>query len=140
MSEENVDLVKRALGAWAEVDSGHGGMERLDEFFASDVLWDMGPFAGWPEREAIRGTAEFVAFRDSWTAAYDEWEYEAQDIVDGGGDRVVATMNQRGKLPGSDSWIGLRYGIVYTVEDRLIRHAAVYASPEEALDAVGLSE
>jgi hypothetical protein len=60
--------------------------------------------------------------------------------VDGGGDRVVATMNQRGKLAGSDSWVGLRYGIVYTVDGGLIRHAAVYASPEEALEAAGVSE
>jgi ketosteroid isomerase-like protein len=140
MSQENVQLVQRALGAWAEVDSGHAGPERLAEFFASDVVWDMGPFSGWLEREELRGTAEFLAFRDSWTAAYDEWSYGAEDIVDGGGDRVVATMNQRGKLAGSDSWVGLRYGIVYTVEAGLIRHAAVYASPEEALEAVGLSE
>jgi hypothetical protein len=49
-------------------------------------------------------------------------------------------MNQRGKLAGSDSWVGLRYGIVYTLEEGLIRRAAVYASPEEALEAVGLAE
>ena len=140
MSQENVHLVQRALGAWAEVDSGNAGPERLAEFFASDVVWDMGSFSGWLERGELRGTGEFLEFRESWTAAYDEWSYGAEDIVDGGGDHVVATMNQRGKLAGSHSWVGLRYGIVYTVEGGLIRRAAVYASPEEALEAVGLSD
>jgi hypothetical protein len=34
----------------------------------------------------------------------------------------------------------MSYGIVYTVRDRQVRHASVYASPEEALEAVGLRE
>jgi ketosteroid isomerase-like protein len=139
MSQENVQLVQRALAAWEEVDGGDAGSERLGEFFASDVVWDMRAFSGWLERGELRGIAEFLAFRDSWTAAYDEWSYWAESIVEGGEDRVVTTMNQRGKLADSDSWVGLRYGIVYTVEGGLIRRAAVYASPEEALEAGGLT-
>jgi hypothetical protein len=49
MSQENVHLVQRALGAWAEVDSGRAGPERLAECFTSDAVWDMGPFSGWLE-------------------------------------------------------------------------------------------
>jgi hypothetical protein len=52
----------------------------------------------------------------------------------------VEITRQRGRLRGSDSWIEWRYGIVYTVEEGLIRRGKVYATPEEALEAAGLSE
>jgi hypothetical protein len=34
----------------------------------------------------------------------------------------------------------LHYGIVYTVEEGLIRRADFYVPPEQALEAAGLSE
>ena len=52
----------------------------------------------------------------------------------------MATLHQRGKPHGSDSWVEMDYGIVYTVEKGLISRADFYAPPEKALEAAGLSE
>jgi ketosteroid isomerase-like protein len=133
MSRENVELVGDALAAFSDP-------ERLSEFFSSDSVWDMSTFAGWPEQAEFRGLDEFFEFRDAWTAPYAEWTYEVERILDAGGNQVVATFYQRGKLHGSDSWSDLRYAIVYTIEAGLIERSQVYASVEQALEAVGLSE
>ncbi len=50
------------------------------------------------------------------------------------------TFQQRGKPRGSDSWVEWRYGIIYTVEEQLITRGKVYGTPEETLEAAGLSE
>ena len=62
------------------------------------------------------------------------------EIIDAGESRVVVTLHQRGKPHGSDSWVEMDYGLVYTVEEGLITRGDFYATPEEALQAVGLSE
>jgi hypothetical protein len=43
-------------------------------------------------------------------------------------------------LRGSDSWVALRVGFLYTVENGRLVRADVYTSPDEALEAAGLSE
>jgi ketosteroid isomerase-like protein len=140
MSQENLEIVRAALAAWSEVDSGLADPERLLEFFAPDTSWDMGTFQGWPDQREFRGLDGFLAFRAAWFAAYEEWSYEVENIVEADRNRVVATFNTRGKPRGSDAWADMRYAIVYTVEDGLISRAQAYASPAEALAAAGRSE
>ena len=71
---------------------------------------------------------------------YDDFLYEPVKIIDAGGNRVVVTLHQRGKPHGSDSWVEMDYGLVYTVEEGLITRADFYATPEKALEAAGLRE
>jgi ketosteroid isomerase-like protein len=140
MSRENVEVVQAALDVWSEVDSGHADAQRLTEFFAPDVTWEFATVGGWPEDRVFRGFDEFLAFRDEWTQPFDEWSYEAEKILDAGGNRVVAKFRQRGKPRGSDSWVEQRYAIVYAIEDGLIQRCQVYTTADEALEAVGLRE
>jgi hypothetical protein len=53
---------------------------------------------------------------------------------------IAASVARRGRLRGSNSWVALRLGILYTLKNGLIPRAEVYASPVEALEAAGLSE
>jgi ketosteroid isomerase-like protein len=71
---------------------------------------------------------------------YDDYSYEPVKILDAGANRVVVTLHQRGKPHDSDSWVEMDYCLIYTVEEGLIRRAEFYATPEQALEAVGLSE
>lgn len=137
MSQENVQLVRRALAAWREVDEGLADPQRLGEFFAPDVRWEV---FGLPEVGEFRGLDEFLEFRAAWTEPFDEWSYSVETILDAGGSRVVATFSQRGKPHGSDSWVDLRYGIVYMVGRGLIQRSQLYVSADEALAAAGLRE
>jgi ketosteroid isomerase-like protein len=141
MSQENVELARAALNAFAELDEGLVDPQHLDEFFVRDSVSTFTGFAGFMEEgRALRGADEFLEFRAAWMEPYDDFSYEPVKIIDAGGNRVVATLHQRGKPRGSDSWVEMDYGIVYTVEEGLISRADFYAAPERALEAAGLRE
>ena len=138
MSQENVELARAALAAFAELDEGLVGRERVAEFFAPDVITT---YSGFLEEETtLRGADEFLKFRAAWMEPYDDFSYEPVKIIDAGGSRVVVILHQRGKPHDSDSWVEMRHGIVHTVDEGLIRRAEWYATPEEALEAAGLRE
>ena len=138
MSQENVELARAALAAFVEVDEALVGRQRLMEFFAPDAIADLSGVLN--EETTLRGLDEFLAWRATWMEPYSDWSYEPERILDPGENRVVVTLHQRGKLHDTDSWVEMRYGLVYTVEEGLIRRADFYASPEQALEATGLSE
>ena len=140
MSRENVERVRDSLNAWIDVDEGLADPQQLDEFYAPDAIFGLGTYSGWPGRSEMRGLDQFLEFRAAWMEPYEDWRYDVEKIVDAGGSGVVATFHQRGKLRGSDSWVEMHYGIVYTVEEGLITRGQMYATPEEALQAAGLSE
>ena len=141
MSKENVELARATLNAFAELDEGLVGRERVEEFIAQDVKATFSGFEAFLGKQTtLRGGDEFLEFRAAWMEPYDEFSYEPVRIIDAGGDRVVVTLHQRGKPHGSDSWVEMDYGMVYTVEEGLISRADFYATPEQALEAAGLSE
>jgi ketosteroid isomerase-like protein len=142
MSEENVELVRQCLNRWIEVDEGLADVDRLYEFFAEDALFvsrDLpDTLAG--RSDVLHGIDEFLQFRAAWIGSFDDWSYCAEQILDAGGNTVVGTFRQRGKLRGSDDWIDMRYAIVYTIEKGLITGGRLYVNREEGLEAAGLSE
>jgi ketosteroid isomerase-like protein len=137
MSQENVELARAALAAFVEVDEGLIEPQRLGEFFAPDAV---ATFSGFMEEETTLRVDEFLEFRAAWMEPYDDWSYEPEKILDAGGSRVVITLRQRGKPRGSDSWVEMHYGLVYTIEGGLITRGEFYATPEAALEAAGLRE
>ncbi len=135
MSRENVELVRELLAEFAVTQRA------VSRLLVPDFVWDMGTFRGWPDERQYTGADEFNQFFKTWRAAYEEWAMEGEDVVDLGDDRVLAVQRQRGRLRGGDTWVDLRFGSVYTVgDDGLVTRVQVYASVEEALEAVGLRE
>ena len=138
MSQENVEIVRQFLATFAELDEGLIGRERVLEFMAQDAICTFSGF-GFEDEQTLRGW-EFLDFRAAWMEPYDEFSYEPVRIIDAGGNRVVVTLHQRGKPHGSDSWVEMDYGVVYTVEEGLIIRTDFCAPPEKALEAARLSE
>jgi ketosteroid isomerase-like protein len=138
MSQENVEIVRQALNAFAELDEGLVGTERVEKFMAQDAITTFSGFGDLDGR-TLRGW-EFLKFRAAWMEPYDDFMYEPRRFLDAGGNRVVVILHQRGRPHGSDSWVGLDYGIAYTVEEGLIHRADFYAPPKKALVAAGLRE
>ena len=138
MSQENVELARAALNAFAELDEGLVDLQRVEEFFAQDTITTVSGFL--EERITLRGADEFLGFRAAWMEPYDDFSYEPVKIIDAGANRVVVTLHQRGKPHGTDSGVEMDYGLVYTVEEGLIARSDIYPSPEEALEAAGLAE
>ena len=133
MSQENVEIVKRGL----EVFVATG---QLSDQIAADFTWDLTTFRGWPDQPVFHGFDGFRQFLSAWTEPYDDWSAELEQVLDAGGDQVVASLRQQGRLRGSDAVVELLYGVVYTVANGQIRCAQVYMTVEEALNAVGLGE
>ncbi len=142
MSQENVELALAALNAFTELDEGLvDDPQRMEEFFAQDAITTFSGFEGFvDEQTTLRGRDEFLEFRAAWMEPYDDFMYEPKQILDAGASRVVVILHQRGRPHGSDSWVEMDYGLVYTVERGLISRADFYATPEKALEAAGLRE
>src|SRR5690348_854252 len=138
MSQENVELAQAALAAFIEVDEGLAEPERLEEFFTQDVITTFSGFMGM--ERTLRGADEFLKWRATWMEPYDDWSYEVEKILDAGSNQVVVTLRQRGKPRGSGSRIEMHYGLVYTVEEGLIRQVQFHETAGKALEAVGLRE
>ena len=142
MSQENVELARAALNMWVEVDEGLADPEQvMGGFFKPDVVTTLSGFMGFMDEETrLHGWDEFLTFRAAWMEPYDDFSYEPEKILDAGANRIVVTLHQRGKPRGSDSWVEMHYGLVYTIEEGLISRGDFYASPEAALEAAGLRE
>ena len=141
MSQENVEIARAALNAFAELDEGLVGPEQVAQFFGQDPLTTFSGFEAFLGKEStLHGADEFLKFRATWMEPYEDFIYEPVRIVDAGANRVVVILHQRGKPHGSDSWVEMDYGLVYTVEEGLITRADFYATPQKALEAAGLQE
>ncbi len=141
MSQENVEIARAALNAFAQLDEGLIDPQRMEEFTSPDAITTFSGFEGFLGKQTtLRGGDEFLKLRAAWMEPYDEFSYEPVRIIDAGGNRVVVTLYQRGKPHGSDSWVEMEYGMVYTVEEGLITRADFYATPDQTLEAAGLRD
>jgi ketosteroid isomerase-like protein len=131
MSQENVELVAERLRTFQAT-------LRATDTTAPDFVWDLSTLDGWPDAPEYFGPEGFNEFFARWTEAYDEFEQRLDDVIDAGDEHVVSVIRQRGRPRGSESWVDLRFGIVFTVTMGDIRRARVFRTAEEALEAVGL--
>ena len=137
MSEENVELVRNSLNLWVEIDEGLAKPDRMAAFWAPDVTLT---FEGGPRAGSIQGLDQMLKWRDDITEPFDDWSYSTEKILDAGGNQVVGTFHSQGKVRGTDDWVEMHYGLVYTVEEGLITEATMYTTQADALEAAGLSE
>ena len=133
MSQENVEIVRSVLAEFAET-------QQLSDAVAPEFVWDLSSWAVWTGQPEFHGRDAFMQFFAEWIGAYEEWTNEVEGFIDAGGSPVIVRAVQHARLRGSDSWIDLRHAQLYTVEDGLIRSAAVFTTPDQALEAAGLSE
>ncbi len=104
MSQENVEVVRRALQALAD-----GGLDAMAEFWDPDIVWraaegavdDVGEMHG---RVAVRRYAQ------DWIETFDEISVVAEELRDVGDDRVLAIqrLSGRAKLSGTAGRPALR--------------------------------
>ena len=137
MSEVNVEIARLTLAWWIEVDEGLLEPQRLDEFFAPNVVTTFSGFL--EEATTLHGHDQFLEFRTAWMETFEDFSYEAKEILDAGASEVVVMLSQRGKPHGGGPWVEMDYGLVYTMEDGVIIRADFYAPPEKADKAAGVT-
>jgi len=134
MSEESFEAGRRRFEEFAATQDFHA------ENFHPDFVWDMSTYRGWPEQQTYAGVEGARAFLAEWLEAWDDWSLEVEEYVDAGGDRVVVILRQRGRSKASGAPSEMHFGQVWTLKDGLSIRMQMYASPAEALEAVGLRE
>jgi ketosteroid isomerase-like protein len=132
MSQENVEVVRASYEAFIR-----GDLEASLSAYAKDTEWDdtrVRPDGGVQQgREAVSNRAR------TWRGTFSEYSFELEDVLDAG-EHVVVVSRDRGLGKTSGVEVEHRWGLVVTVDGGRITRTVFYPSPEEALDAVGLSE
>jgi hypothetical protein len=132
MPEENVAIVRRGVEEF--IATG-----RLSAEVADDFVWDMNNYRGWPDEPLYHGRDEFYEFMAAWRGPYDDWHLTLDDVLDPGGEHILALMTQKGKLRGSDSDVQLQFALLYTIRGGLIQCMQVYSLRAEGPEAAGLA-
>jgi ketosteroid isomerase-like protein len=134
MSQENVELVRRYYEAFAQ-----GGFDRLMEYW-SDDLDHRAAKDGVDDPGPIRGKNAMRKHIGDWIDTFDEFWFEAVELIDAGEDTVVAVerFGGRAKLSGVETdQLG---AVVFTIREGKIARCREYATRAEALEAIGLRE
>ena len=129
MSQENVEIMRRGYGHFMAT-----GEVRAD----ADLVWDVSRL-GWPDQQIYAGAEGENQFMAEWADAWDDWEMEAENYLDAG-ERVVVIVNQRGRSKATGIPVDMRFAQVWSFRDGQAIRMQMYASVDEALEAVGLSE
>jgi ketosteroid isomerase-like protein len=126
-------VVRRAIAAFIE-----GDYERLIELSDPQVEYDVSRTS--PESRVVRGPEEVLAVLEEWVDTWDEHQVELVELIDAGDERVVAVIQERGKLKGSDAWVEHPRGVVYTVRNQRVVRYEEHEDRAQALEAAGLRE
>ena len=120
MSQENVEVVRAFFEAW-----NAGNTDAVVELVDADV--DYFPSPKLPEARPCHGPEEVLQFIARYLDAYSRHEWAIQEVIEVGGDRLLARVNLR--VEGRDSGVKLkgdlyhcfwlRDGRFFRVEDHL---------------------
>jgi ketosteroid isomerase-like protein len=102
MSQENVDLVREQLEALDRRD-----IDGVMNSVADDTVLDGRFEIGFEGRAAIR------RFLEDWFRAWEELDFELEEVSDLGGGVVFAVVIQDGRPVGGDGRVRQREGWVY---------------------------
>jgi ketosteroid isomerase-like protein len=126
MSDESTtpELVELTRGVFEAFSSGNleAGLSRYapDAVYQSAALGTV--FDG---RSAIRG------FMQEWTAAYEEFEMQPEEILELGGGITFSTVRQRGRPLGITGSVEWRFAAVAVWSDGSIVRAITYDDIDE---------
>src|SRR5262245_59694798 len=132
MSEENVDILRRALP-----ESTPANPEDLFWILDEHVEWDyVGAF---PEIETAHGPAEVREFLREWSEVFDDFSFQAEEMLDVG-DSVVVRVRQWGRGKETGAQVENQAWQVFTLRDGKVVHCRGYDTRAQALEATGLFE
>ena len=131
MSQENVEAVRRMWDAWLA-----GDVQTALSFVDTDVEWDG---TNLPDGHVARGHEAILDHIRRWADQWDDWTVEVERIVDAGSEQVVLFMRERGRSK-SGLEMDERHAELYICRDGKVIRRQGFSDPDQALEAVGLSE
>jgi ketosteroid isomerase-like protein len=136
MSEENVELVRRGWEAAFLPDEPD--WETLDALIdpRHELVTLVGLVEGAHDAQGVEG---FRQFRERMNQT-GEWAWDVDRMVPAPGDRVVALGTFRMRAFQSGVELAAERGIVQTLAAGRIVRTEVFPTPQEALEAAGVTE
>jgi ketosteroid isomerase-like protein len=133
MSEENVEIVRRAYAAFNRTD-----LKWLAELVSPDWVMDwsqsIGPLAG--VYRDLEGAAAWIA---AIQEAFEDFELTPTEYI-GSGARIVVRARVRGRGRGSGLVVDAAGTTLWELRGGKVTNTTLYQSDEEALEAAGLTE
>jgi ketosteroid isomerase-like protein len=128
MSQENVEMVRRAYGAMASRDWDAVFSDTHPDFAIETQL-----------QGSHRGRDAAQSFIEDQIDNFEAWTAEPEKFFDGE-NQVVVFVRVRAQPKGSSATIEIKNGHLWTVEDGSILLLSTFPKPGEALEAAGLRE
>lgn len=93
-----------------------------------------------PEAKLYRGRDAVGEYFDSFKSSFERFDFDVEDIVDAGDDRVLMLVREWVRGIGSGADAQMESGWVLTVRDGKVVRVRPYLDRQEALQAVGLQK
>jgi ketosteroid isomerase-like protein len=135
MSQENVEIVRRAIEAFNE--RGDDYPDGLDAFYDASIEFHESPEL--PEPGIYKGSEAVAAYFIQFLDSFEDYRFDIEEIWDAG-DNVLVFNRQHGRGKGSGAQVEMRNAWLFILRDRRIIQIRPYLDRAEALEAVGLSE
>ncbi len=126
MSSENVEHVRTLLEEW-----NRGDVEALIMRMSEDFEWHPALVTS-VEGRIYSGHDGFREFIDEWSATWESWELEAEDMREIG-DQVLVLTHVRAKGRGSGVAIDEAFAHLFEFRDGLICRAQTFFDRGEAI-------
>ena len=125
---ENVDRVRKGLGAWRQGDVETALAMAHPEIVSVRT-------APLPDPQTYHGHEGIFQMYADWTTDFDQFEMFADEVEDLGQGRVLVLMVQRGTGKASGVEVVGRFWFLFTFRDGLATRQEAYATREQALRA-----
>jgi ketosteroid isomerase-like protein len=133
MSQENVEIVRQAYGAFnrGDIEAAVANIVPDFEYVSTGAIPGM--------EGAARGREGFRQFLESWWGEFDEPRVDTHEVTEAD-DQVVASLTFRGR--GKQSGVATSWDIwqTWTMRNGKAVRGQGYTSREDALEAAGLRE
>jgi ketosteroid isomerase-like protein len=134
MSEENVALVEAAMNVFAR-----DGLDAWSDYWTDDIEYRAVEGA-LDDRGPMHGKEAFRAYVQDWLDMFDDFKTEPVELIDAGGDQVIAVLRNSGRAKQSGVETDLTFAVVLKIRDGQLARGREYWTREEALEAAGLAE
>jgi len=134
MSEENVEIVRKAFAAFERGDI-EGVLRLCDEDIVITQPPDLPGVS--PEQRGHRGVLEALAI---WPEQWDEYRIELLRVDPAPGGKVFVAQRSSGRGKQSGVEVDMDFSFVFTIREEKISEWRLFMQEEQAVEAAGLSE
>jgi ketosteroid isomerase-like protein len=131
MSQENVELVRRAYEAYLRGDVA----AMVDSLAPDFVLYRTAP-----DGATYHGPGAIMEVMNDWTAGFSEFDMKTGEFIDANESQVIVEVQQHAVGASSGVATEADFWFVHTIQGGRIVRLDAYREKVEAFDAVGLRE